>query len=68
MDSLLQEVKNEMDMDTRKELYGQMQDILVEDVPVVSLYQEEALAAYNTKIQGYELKPNGFNLAEVEWV
>lgn len=67
MDSLLEKVKNEMDMKQRAELYGQMQDILIEDLPVISLYQEEALAAYNTKITGYELKPNGFNLAEVTW-
>ncbi len=67
MDSLLDQVKGEMDMAKRGELYGTMQDLLIEDLPVINLYQEEALAAYNTKITGYALTISGFNIAEVSW-
>jgi peptide/nickel transport system substrate-binding protein len=41
------------DLGQRKKIYDQLQEILVQDVPVIFLYWPMALYAYNSKLRGF---------------
>ena len=58
-----------VDDKARRDLYGQMQKLLVEDAPVVWLYVHPRLAATKKGLQGLwkDLPLPAFDLSEVSW-
>jgi peptide/nickel transport system substrate-binding protein len=61
VDKLLNEARTTSDRDRRKELYGQVMEILHEDVPYVYLYHNNATTdfAMQPTVQGFEPYPDG---------
>jgi peptide/nickel transport system substrate-binding protein len=61
VDKLLNEARTTSDRDTRKELYGQVMEILHEDVPYVYLYHNNSTTdfAMQPTVQSFEPYPDG---------
>jgi len=61
VDKLLNEARTTSDRDKRKELYGQVMEILHEDVPYVYLYHNNQTTdfAMQPTVQGFEPYPDG---------
>jgi peptide/nickel transport system substrate-binding protein len=61
VDKLLNEARTTSDRDRRKELYGQVMEILHEDVPYVYLYHNNSTTdfAMQPTVQGFEPYPDG---------
>lgn len=57
IDRLLDEGRRELDRGRRKKIYGQLQRILARDVPVVSLWHEDNIAAMRKSVTGFEMLP-----------
>ena len=53
LDSLLSAGATEADAGKRSEIYGQIQEILADDMPVVNLFEMEFLTVYNDKIKDH---------------
>ncbi|MEM1485832.1 ABC transporter substrate-binding protein [Oscillospiraceae bacterium PP1C4] len=64
---LMEEAAAALDMDKRKELYNQIQQISSTDLPVIPLFNGITLMAYSTKLTGYDAKLYGLELPNVAW-
>lgn len=54
MDDLLKAAVEEPDQEKRKELYIQIQDLIVEEAMWICLYTSEAYTGISTRVKGYE--------------
>ena len=54
LDDLLSAGAQEADAAKRSEIYGDIQKILAEDMPVVNLFEMQFLTVYNDKFQGHD--------------
>ncbi|MEM7507732.1 MAG: ABC transporter substrate-binding protein [Pseudomonadota bacterium] len=59
LDDLLAAGAQEADADKRSEIYGEIQKILAEDMPVVNLFEMEFLTVYNDKLKGHDTSALG---------
>ena len=59
LDHLLVEAKNETDFKKRKELYNQVQEIVLTELPYVFLWHEHNFAVLNQRVNGYEIFADG---------
>jgi peptide/nickel transport system substrate-binding protein len=57
LDRLLDEGRREMDRVKRKAIYAEVQRILARDVPVVSLWHEDNVAAMRREVEGFQVLP-----------
>ncbi|MFI5290003.1 MAG: ABC transporter substrate-binding protein, partial [Polyangia bacterium] len=57
LDQLLDEGRLERDREKRKRIYGEVQRVLAHDLPVISLWHEDNVAAMRKNVQGFELLP-----------
>src|SRR6056297_2960544 len=53
LDALLAAGAQEPDAEKRAEIYGEVQDILAEDMPVANLFEMEFLTVYNEKLKDH---------------
>jgi peptide/nickel transport system substrate-binding protein len=60
-DEMYVEARDSGDPEKREELYRQMQEILLEEVPIIWLYQETYKRAVNANIPNYSYTPGDFN-------
>jgi peptide/nickel transport system substrate-binding protein len=60
-DEMYVEARDSGDREKRAELYRQMQEMLIEDVPIIWLYQETHKRAVNANIPNYSYTPGEFN-------
>lgn len=60
VDQLIMEGRATFDRAKRKEIYGQIQRIVQEDLPYISLYHQINVAVMDKRLQGYEMYPSGF--------
>lgn len=63
LDQLLVEGRSTFDREKRKEIYGEAQKILQEDLPYLSLYHQVNVAVMRNNIDGYVMYPAGFLLS-----
>jgi peptide/nickel transport system substrate-binding protein len=63
VDQLLIDGRSTFDKAKRKEVYGQIQTILQQDLPYVSLYHQVNVAVMRKNVQGYVGYPAGFVLS-----
>ena len=54
LDKLLAAGAQEADAGKRTEIYGEIQTILANEMPVVNLFEMEFLTVYNDKFQGHD--------------
>lgn len=57
VDQLLQEARNTVDESERKEKYDEIQNIVMEDMPLIPLYFDVTHMGINKRLVGYELNP-----------
>jgi peptide/nickel transport system substrate-binding protein len=57
VDRLLDAGRRELDREKRKAIYGELQRVLARDLPVVSLWHEDNVAAMRREVQGFEILP-----------
>jgi len=67
VDSLINAVANELDMERRKEMYNRLQDISVEELPAIPYFEDVNLVAFNKKITGYDASYYGVTLDKTRW-
>jgi peptide/nickel transport system substrate-binding protein len=60
MDDLLAQAKSAPTQDARKDLYKQMQQLSMDDMPIVPLVNGWLLIAYSNKLQNYKPMRTGF--------
>lgn len=63
VDSLILQGRATFDRAKRKQIYGEIQRIVQEDLPYVSLYHQINVAVMDKNLQGYEMYPAGFWLS-----
>ncbi|MCH8186401.1 MAG: ABC transporter substrate-binding protein [Chloroflexi bacterium] len=67
MDELLALADAEGDFDTRKEYYREVQEILIEEVPVLFLMHNPKLVAHRNNVRGIQVNPNLATYLIQEW-
>lgn len=67
VDRLLKEASESIDIEKRKELYNQIQEISTVDLPIIPLFNDMTVVAYNKKLTGYDAKLYGIELPKVGW-
>lgn len=67
VDALMEKAMSALDMNVRTECYNQIQKISAQEFPVIPLFNDVTLMAYNTKLTGYQAKLYGLDLPLVEW-
>ncbi len=63
VDQLIVEGRNTFERTKRKETYGQVQKILQEELPYLSLYHQVNVTVMDKKLKGYQTYPAGFLLS-----
>ncbi len=63
VDSLILQGRATFDRAKRKQIYGEIQRIVQEDLPYISLYHQINVAVMDKNLQGYEMYPAGFWLS-----
>ena len=58
MDRLLEEGRRLLDLQARKGIYDQVQQILAQDLPYLSLWHSTHVAVMRKEVQGFELYPD----------
>jgi peptide/nickel transport system substrate-binding protein len=59
LDALMAQARAEPDLEKRKALFYQVQQIVAEDVPYISLWFNDNICVHRTRITGIELAPAG---------
>ena len=69
LDALLDSGAKEADADTRANMYGQIQEILANDLPVVNLFEMQFLTVYNDKLKDHQTSALGaYGSFERAWI
>ena len=63
VDQLIEQGRSTFDRAKRKAIYAQIQQILADELPYISLYHRDNVAIMRSKIEGFEMYPNGFLLS-----
>jgi len=66
VDQLIEQGRSTFDRAKRKEAYDEIQKILAEDLPYISLYHRDNVAIMRSNIDGFVMYPNGFLLSVPE--
>jgi len=67
VDSLLKEAAGLLDVEERRRIYDELQDIAAAELPTIPLFNDASLIAYDKRIQGYKALLYGTSLPELEW-
>ncbi len=59
-DELVEQAQRETDPEIRRELYGQAQEIIMEELPLLCTYHEQFFNVYHENVRGYEAWPAVF--------
>jgi peptide/nickel transport system substrate-binding protein len=59
MDRLVEAGMSTVDLDARKKIYAQVQQLAAEDLPYVSLWWVDNVAVMNRRLVGFDAYPNG---------
>ena len=67
VDKLVAEASACLDIEQRKEKSNRIQEISTQEFPVIPLFNDVTLIAYNTKLTGYDARIYGIDLPLVSW-
>ena len=67
VDELLEAGRRTFDQEKRKAIYGELQDILAEDQPLIFLYVPDALPVVAARVRGIEPAPAGIMHNFIKW-
>jgi peptide/nickel transport system substrate-binding protein len=57
-DRLIEAGRYELDLEKRKAIYGRLQRLLAEDLPILPLWHDDNVAVQNRDVEGYVVVPN----------
>lgn len=60
-DEMFEEARSSGDRERREELYTKMQEILIDEVPIIWLFQNKYVRAYNSDVEDLGYTPGEFN-------
>ncbi len=60
VDKLLEEARAEIDEEKRLALYSEIQEILVDDAPIMNLQHQAYLSGVSNKVENYWIDPSGY--------
>ncbi|WP_211661943.1 ABC transporter substrate-binding protein [Neomoorella glycerini] len=66
VDNLIAKAEQELDIKRRKEIYNRIQEITARELPIIPLFYDVNLIAYNKRLRGYEAAIYGTTLPEME--
>jgi len=66
VDALIEQGRSTFDRTTRKKAYDEIQQILADELPYVSLYHRDNVAIMRSNIDGFVMYPSGFLLSVPE--
>ncbi len=58
VDELTEQGRRELDLSRRKAIYGEVQQIVARDVPVIALWHEDNVVLSNATVTGYRILPS----------
>jgi peptide/nickel transport system substrate-binding protein len=67
VDDLLEAGRRTFDQAKRKKIYGELQEIMAEDQPVVFLFVPDALSVVSSRVQGIEPAAAGISYNFIKW-
>ena len=67
VDELLEAGRRTFSQEKRKAIYGELQEVLAEDQPVVFLYVPDALPVVSARVHGIEPAPAGITYNFIKW-
>lgn len=67
VDELLEAGRRTFDREKRMAIYGELQDVLAEDQPVIFLYVPDALPVVAARVRGIEPAPAGITYNFIKW-
>jgi peptide/nickel transport system substrate-binding protein len=67
VDELLEAGRRTFDQTKRKAIYGELQEILAEDQPVIFLYVPDALPVVSSRVRGIEPAAAGISYNFIKW-
>ncbi|MEK7219692.1 MAG: peptide-binding protein, partial [candidate division NC10 bacterium] len=67
VDALLEAGRRTFDEAKRKAIYGELQDVMAEEQPVVFLYVPDALPVVSARVWGVEPAPAGISYNFTKW-
>ena len=59
IDALIDQARSELDQNTRKHLYAEIQQILADELPYVTLWYLDNMLVHSKRVQGLTLNPSG---------
>jgi len=59
VDALIDQARSELDENTRKQLYAEIQRILADELPYINLWYQDNVLVHSTRVQGLTLNPSG---------
>ena len=66
-DRLIAQAEQTLDMETRGNIYRELQRISARELPVVPLINDANLLVHNRRIEGYEARVYGVTIATMHW-
>lgn len=67
VDTLLKNAMASIDIKERTQLYNEIQEISTIELPIIPLFNDMTVVAYNKKLGGYDAKLYGIDLPKVHW-
>jgi len=67
VDELLEAGRRTFNQERRKAIYGELQEVLAEEQPLVFLYVPDALPVVSARVRGIEPAPAGITYNFVKW-
>ncbi len=67
VDELLEAGRRTFNQEKRKTIYGELQEVLAEDQPVIFLYVPDALPVVSARVRGIEPAPAGIMYNFIKW-
>jgi peptide/nickel transport system substrate-binding protein len=59
LDALIDQARKELDQNTRKQLYAEVQQILAEDLPYINLWYFDNVVVHSRRVSNLALNPSG---------
>lgn len=59
VDALIAQARSQLDQNTRKQLYTQVQQILAQDLPYINLWYYDNVVVHSKRVSGMTLNPSG---------
>jgi peptide/nickel transport system substrate-binding protein len=67
VDELLEAGRRTFNQEKRTAVYGELQEVLAEDQPVIFLYVPDALPVVSARVRGIEPAPAGIMYNFIKW-